>query len=62
MMDIDIDAFVQIDAVVGNKFTPGPSIRRPVRFSSLGRKTRYNGSPNLQNRAKEVPRQYCVQF
>jgi hypothetical protein len=45
-----------------NKFTLGPSICCPVRFSSLGRKTGYEGSPKLQNRAKKVPRQYCARF
>ena len=40
---------------IRNKFTLGPSICRPVRFSSLGRKTGYDGSPNLQNRAKKGP-------
>lgn len=37
-----------------NKFTLGPFICCPVRFSSLNHKTGYDGSPNLRNRLNSL--------
>ena len=45
-----------------NKFTLGPSICRPIWFSSSVQKTGYNAFLNLQNRAEKVPRQYYDRF
>ena len=38
-----------------NKFTLGPSICRPVRFSPLDHKTGYDLSPNLRKPGKQGP-------